>query len=274
MATAVPPRAVRRQVPVNVTIPVIDPESAFVRVKKAQCTTAKVKVADPGVALTEDAERVRAVAGALREISEARGGSAQEAHLRVDANGAWSSAQAIEAIGVLEDAASAVGGLEYVEQPCETVPELAFVRSRVDSKIAADESIRRAPNPLEVVEAGAADLAVIKVAPLGGTVPALELQQALGIPVVVSSAIDTSIGLAAGVQLAAALPELPFACGLDTGRLLKTDVVTQPLQSELGMIAVSEADDLHLLPPQGEADPADLDFWTDRLERMRQWIQD
>ncbi len=105
-------------------------------------------------------------------------------------------------------------GLEYAEQPCATLAEMAELRRLTEVPLAADESIRRAEDPLGVRAAGAADIVVLKVQPLGGVAAALRVAEACGLPVVVSSAVDTSVGLAAGVALAAALPELPYACGL------------------------------------------------------------
>jgi o-succinylbenzoate synthase len=108
----------------------------------------------------------------------------------------------------------------------------------VDVPLAADESIRRAEDPLRVRAAGAADIVVLKVQPLGGVHAALQVAQACGLPVVVSSAVDTSVGLAAGVALAAALPELPYACGLGTMSLLAGDVTADPLVAEQGELPV------------------------------------
>ena len=115
--------------------------------------------------------------------------------MRVDANGAWSVDDAVAAIGALDRAA---GGLEYVEQPCATVEELAAVRRAVDVPIAADESIRRAADPYRVRDLEAADIAVLKVQPLGGVRACLRIAEEIGMPVVVSSALETSVGIAAG----------------------------------------------------------------------------
>ena len=131
--------------------------------------------------------------------------------VRVDANGAWSVDEAVTALRALDRAA---GGLEYVEQPCAAVEDLAAVRRRVDVPIAADESIRRAEDPYRVRDLEAADIAVLKVQPLGGVRACLRIAEDIGLPVVVSSALETSLGLAAGVALAAALPTLDHACGL------------------------------------------------------------
>ncbi len=219
------PAPLRDRIPVNCTVPAVDAATAQVIVGRSGCGTAKVKVAEPGQSLADDVERVAAVRDALGAAGA----------VRVDANGAWSVDDAVLAIGELERAAS---GLEYVEQPCASVADLAAVRRRVDVPIAADESIRRAEDPLHVALAGAADIAVLKVAPLGGVCRALEVAQACGLPVVVSSALETSVGLAAGVALAAALPELPYACGLATTALLDGDVTSQPLVPVDGFLPV------------------------------------
>lgn len=224
----------RESVPVNVTIPVVAPVDAAARARVAHCATAKIKVADTRSTLQQDWNRIRAVSEVLaHEFGET-------AHVRVDVNGKWGRDEALAAINFLAEAAAPVGGFEYVEQPCMAVEDLAWVRAHTSTPIAADESIRREKDPFRVVELEAADIAVVKVAPLGGVRRALELAEQLPIPVVVSSAIDTSIGLAAGVALAAALPELPHACGLDTQRLLVGDVAG-PLVSADGALSLADA---------------------------------
>ena len=142
----------------------------------------------------------------------------------MDANGGWSVEQAARLLRLLSRY-----GLEYAEQPCASLEELAELRRAVDIPIAADESIRKAEDPLKVRAAGAADIVMVKVQPLGGVRAALRVAEACGLPVVVSSAVDTSVGLAAGVALAAALPALPYACGLATMSLLDGDVTAAPL---------------------------------------------
>jgi O-succinylbenzoate synthase len=183
----------------------------------------------------------------------------------VDANGAWTVQQALDAIDVLDAAA---GGLEYVEQPCRTLAELAEVRRLVRAPIAADESIRRATDPARVALAGAADIAVIKVAPLGGVRAALRIAAAAGLPVVVSSAVDSSIGLSAGLALAAALPELPYACGLGTASLLADDVTTAALQPINGFIEVPAQSPEPDRYEYARADRPTTHYWLDRLERV------
>ncbi|PRW61666.1 o-succinylbenzoate synthase, partial [Actinopolyspora mortivallis] len=210
------PTPVRETVPVNCTVPAVDPRRAHEFVANSGCRTAKVKVAEPGDPASADVERVEAVRQALGPSGA----------IRVDANAAWDVDTAVHRIRELDRAA---GGLEYVEQPCPSVAELAAVRRRVDVRVAADESIRRAEDPLRVAVAEAADVAVIKAAPLGGVRRSLEVAEACGLPCVVSSAVESSVGLAAQLALAGALPELPFACGLGTVALLDGDVVTDPL---------------------------------------------
>jgi O-succinylbenzoate synthase len=218
------PDPVRTQVPVNVTVPAVDPERAAAIVRASSgCRTAKVKVAEPGQAEADDLARVEAVRDALGP-----GG-----RVRVDANGGWDVDTAVRMLRLLDRF-----GLEYVEQPCRTVTELAQVRRRQSVPVAADESIRRAEDPYEVARLGAADIAVLKVQPLGGVRACLEIAERIGLPVVVSSALETSVGIAAGVALAAALPELPYACGLATVQLLEYDVTADPLLPVDGMLSV------------------------------------
>ena len=216
----------RRSVPVNVTVPAVGPVRAADLVRASSgCRTAKVKVAEPGQDEAADLARVEAVRDALGPAGR----------IRVDANGAWDVDTAVRQVTLLDQAAK---GLEYVEQPCRTVEELAQVRRRVDVPVAADESIRRADDPFRVARLEAADVAVLKVQPLGGVAACLRIAEQIGLPVVVSSALETSVGIAAGVALAAALPELPYACGLATLQLLDGDVATQPLTVIAGALPV------------------------------------
>jgi o-succinylbenzoate synthase len=219
------PDPVRDRVPVNVTVPAVDPASAHALVAAAGCATAKVKVAEPGQRPADDEARVAAVRDAL----------GPDGRIRIDVNGGWSVDEAVAAIGRLDRTA---GGLEYVEQPCATVEELAAVRRAIDVPIAADESIRRAADPYRVRDLEAADVAVLKVQPLGGVRACLRIAEDIGLPVVVSSALETSVGIAAGVALAAALPDLPYACGLATVPLLGDDVAGDPLLPEAGALPV------------------------------------
>jgi O-succinylbenzoate synthase len=249
------PTPVRDRIPVNCTIPVVAPETAHRIATESGCRTAKVKVADPRSSIVDDCERVTAVRDAL----------GRDARIRVDANMAWDLDTAITAIGLLDKAA---GGLEYVEQPCRTIDELAAVRRKVTVPIAADESIRRAEDPLKVAVAGAADIAILKVAPLGGVRKALQVAESCGLPCVVSSAVESSVGLAAEVALAAALPTLEHACGLATLALLDGDVTSTPLRPVDGAVAVpANAPEPDLLPRWAASEEISL-RWRERLARV------
>ena len=222
------PEPVRDRIPVNCTVPAVGPEQAADIVRRSGCSTAKVKVAERGQVLADDLLRVEAVRDAIGPSGK----------VRVDANGAWSVDDARIAVNTLD----AVGNLEYVEQPCATVEALAALRLVIDVPIAADESIRYADDPVRVAELEAADIAVLKVQPLGGVHVCLEIAERIGLPVVVSSAVETSVGLAAGLALAAALPELPHACGLGTMSLLEGDVAASPLIPVDGHLPVGRVD--------------------------------
>jgi O-succinylbenzoate synthase len=254
------PAPVRGVVEVNSIIPAVEPHEAHRRAREAESTTAKIKVADHPDSLKEDIARVEAVRDAL----------GPSGHLRIDVNGLWDLETATSNIPLLDKAA---GGLQYVEQPCRSIEELAAVRKRVSVPIAADESIRRAEDPLKVAVAGAADVAVIKCTPLGGVRRALEVAEAAGLPVVVSSAVETSVGMRAQVALAASIPELPYACGFGTGSLFTGDLVPRDrdMNPRAGVIAVPGGP----TPPEPEllerwamADPERVRWWEERLGRV------
>jgi len=263
------PAAVRGSVEVNATVPAVGPERAAAIVRASGTRTAKVKVADAEQsraagderALAADADRVAAVRDALGP-----GG-----HVRVDANGRWGVDTAVHALGVLDAAA---GGLQYAEQPCASVEDLARVRARTHVPIAADESIRRAEDPLAVAVARAADVAVVKCAPLGGVRRALAVaaavESAAGMPVVVSSALETGVGLAAELALAGALPRLELACGLATLALFESDVTTTTSPRTPGRLPVPgrpPAPDADLLERYALRDPERVRWWRDRTLR-------
>lgn len=256
------PAPVRAEVGVNATVPALaadQVESVLARYDLAADParrTAKIKVAEKGQTLADDVARVT-------EVRRVLGPSAR---VRVDANGAWSVDEALEALTAL-----APLHLEYAEQPCATVEGLAELRVRlaragVDVPVAADESIRRAEDPLRVAREYAADLVVVKVAPLGGVARALEIVDACGLPAVVSSALDTSVGLAGGVRLAAALPQLGHHCGLGTAALLAADVVPQPLLPQAGTLTVDRAD-----AARDAVDPGRLATYRSGAEREAWW---
>jgi o-succinylbenzoate synthase len=246
------PEPVRDRVPVNCTVPAVDPGRAMQIVRASRgCRTAKVKVAEPGQAFDDDLRRLEAVREELGD----------EGRVRIDVNGRWSVEEAVRNLERL-----AWLDLEYVEQPCATVEELAEVRQRVDVPVAADESIRRADDPLRVAELEAADVAVLKVQPLGGVRSCLRIAEKIDLPVVVSSALETSVGIAAGVALAAALPSLPYACGLATVTLLQDDVVEDSLVPVDGALEVRRPEPV---AGRGEADAVTAHRWAVRLAEVR-----
>lgn len=251
-----PPAPLRDRIPVNATVPGVDPDSVpAVLARFPGCRTAKVKVAAADQTLAQDVARVAAVRRAL----------GPEGRVRLDANGGWTVDEAERAVHALAEY-----DLEYLEQPCATVEELAEIRERtayLDIPVAADESVRRAADPLAVAEAGAADLLVVKAAPLGGIRRALEIVERAGLPVNVSSALDTSVGLAMGAHLAAAVPELPFDCGLGTASLLAADVTAEPLFPEDGAVPVRRVVPDPVLLDRYAADAERTGWWLARLER-------
>ncbi|MFW5468495.1 o-succinylbenzoate synthase [Knoellia sp. CPCC 206435] len=246
------PPTVRTRVPVNATVPAVTPDAVpGVLARFPGCTTAKVKVAERGQSPDDDVCRVAAVRAAM----------GPHARIRVDANGGWDVDTAAEVLGRL-----APHGLEYAEQPCAEVEELrdlriSLARRGIDVPVAADESIRKAEDPMRVRDLDAADLIVIKAAPLGGVRRALDIVAECGLPAVVSSALDTSVGMASGVALAAALPQLDHACGLGTVALLDGDVTADSLLPVDGQLAVRCV----------SADAALLDRWSAPPDRVRWW---
>ena len=187
----------------------------------------------------------------------------------MDANGGWSPELSFSFIKAL---AGQGIELEYLEQPCKTIDELARLRQMIAESsfnvpIAADESVRKASDPMAVVEAEAADILVLKAAPLGGVSRALEIARGAGLPVVVSSALDSSVGISMGAHLAAALPELRFDCGLATASLLAGDVTREPLLPVEGFIDVRRVEIDQQKLDIFEAEDHRIDWWVDRLDR-------
>ncbi|WP_125773428.1 o-succinylbenzoate synthase [Antribacter gilvus] len=255
------PAPVRDTVPVNVTVPAVGPDRAReIVLASGGCRTAKVKVAQRSPA--GELEPVAAEAARLEAVREALG---PHGAIRVDANGGWTLDEALDRLPVLDRAA---GGLEYAEQPCAAVEDLAFLRRKQDVLIAADESIRRAEDPMRVVREEAADIVVLKVQPLGGVRSCLDLAEQVGLPVVVSSALESSVGLAAGVALAAALPRLPYACGLATSQLLLRDVTAAPLLPVDGALPVRAVAPDPAALAAAAAGPEARDAWLARYARL------
>lgn len=252
------PRPVRDRIPVNATIPAV-PAGAVPEILSRYdgCRTAKVKVAEPGQNPADDVARVRAVREAL----------GPSGRIRVDANGAWTVDEAERAVRRLAEF-----DLEYVEQPCRTVPELAEVRRRIERlgvPVAADESVRKAEDPLAVARAGAADILVVKAAPLGGVSRALRLVAAAHLPAVVASALDTSVGVGMGLALAAALPELPYDCGLATASLFLRDVSDPPVVPHGGVLPVRAPHPDPALITECAPPPHRTSWWLARVRRCR-----
>ncbi|MBP6997785.1 MAG: o-succinylbenzoate synthase [Phycicoccus sp.] len=250
------PAARRDAIAVNATVPAVGPEKVPAVLQRFPGSlTAKVKVAESGQSLADDLDRVAAVRATLGPAGR----------IRVDANGGWTVDQALDAIQRL-----AAFDLEYVEQPCRTVEELAelrttLARNGIDVLIAADESIRKADDPLRVRDLHAADLIVVKVAPLGGVHRALDIVDATGLPAVVSSALDTSVGIAAGVALAAALPTLDHACGLGTVSLFEGDIANPPKMARNSILTPGRVTADPALLQQYAADPDRQIWWRDRI---------
>jgi O-succinylbenzoate synthase len=243
------PLPTRKKIPVNATMPALNGRERIAEVLSwyPGCTTVKIKV---GSDLDEDLARIERV----RELLPS-------AQLRIDVNGSWSVAYALTAINAICEG----GSLEYVEQPCGTLKELRDLKSRlqIPVPIAGDEVIRKSLNPIALDLRGAIDILILKVAPLGGIKSSLEIAKTHGLPAVVSSALDSAVGISYGLKLAAALPELTYACGLATGQLLSSDVGTLSI--------VEGAIDVSSIIPNADAlkqyalSPERLDWWRKRV---------
>lgn len=256
------PAIFRSSIRVNATLPAVGAELVGgILDRFPGCRTVKIKVAQPGQELADDIARV----------AEARRYLGPEGRIRIDANGGWNVDEAEHAVHAL-----AVYDLEYVEQPCATVDELADIRKRVKymgMPIAADESVRRASDPLAVAKAKAADLLVVKAQPLGGIGRALSIVNEAGLPVVISSALETSIGISMGLHLAAAIESLPYDCGLATVSLFEGDVTADSLVAERGLLPVRRVSADPALLDRYAADADRSAWWFARLERCLNLIQ-
>lgn len=258
------PTALRTSIPLNATVPAVAPsqvESVLANYD-GEIHEVKVKIAERGESIADDVARVAAV----RELLP-------DAGIKVDANMGYSHSQAVEALTRL-----APYSLLYAEQPAATVEGLARVRATLQDAgvrvpIAADESVRKAEDPLLVARAGAADLLVIKAAPLGGVRKALDIVQLSGLPCVVSSALETSVGIATGVALAAALPQLPYGCGLGTVSLMTADVTRQSLVATDGQIPVRAVTPEPDLLDALSAQPERIAWWEQRVRRCYEVLE-
>jgi O-succinylbenzoate synthase len=246
------PMAYRGFIKVNATLPALNNAKEIEELLQsfAGCDTVKIKVGDN---LGEDIVRVARVRALL-----------PKAKLRLDVNGIWSVDQAlINLYEIYEE----VGPLEYIEQPCATLAELRQLKEKlvIDFKIAGDEVIRKAKDPFAIDLQGAVDVLMLKVAPLGGITRAREIGAHHKLPMVVSSALDSAVGIGYGLQLAASLPSLDYACGLATGQLLSADVADMPLENgELAVRSISPDADLlakYAVPVER------LTWWKERTKR-------
>ena len=242
------PEPGRTFVTVNVTVPAVDPETAVALVRESGAGTAKVKVGDPGHTEEDDVARI----GAVREALGPNG------KLRVDVNASWDLETAIRRIRRLDEF-----DLEYVEQPVATLAEMKALRSKVRVPIAADELVRQSPHPLRVIDEGAADVLVLKVQPMGGVSRVLDLANRATIPVVISSALETSVGMYGGLLAASLIDDLPYACGLGTVALIEGDATRDPLVPVDGMLEVRRP----------EPDPELLARWRPERDRGAEMLR-
>lgn len=251
------PAPIRTVVPVNATVPAVEPRDVEgVLARFGAVGAVKVKVAEKGQVLADDVARVAEVRRLL-----------PDAGVKVDANGGWTIQEALDALDALERF-----DLQYVEQPVADIAGLRAVRIELRRRggnvlVAADESVRRQADPLRVAREDAADILVIKAPPLGGVRRALDIIGRAGLPAVVSSALDTSVGIRAGVALAAALPDLPYACGLATVSLMAGDVTDASLVPQDGHLPVRDVDVSAEKLHRFAAGLARTRWWLDRLGR-------
>ena len=253
------PEPVRKQVPVNAILPAVPTdEVAKVLGRAGKFSTVKIKVADPKQSLADDLERILEVKNLF-----------PEAKIRLDANGGYSVEEALELITQLESNSIE---LEFFEQPVATIAELAELRVEIAKrgatvKIAADESVRKSSDPLAVELAGAADLLVLKSAPLGGVRNALDIANSSKLEICASSAMQSSIGLAAELHFAACLPALNFDAGLGTGHLFGGDLSADRLIPVDGFIEVRRPEINTSALDILKAEDHRYDWWIARLER-------
>jgi O-succinylbenzoate synthase len=246
-ATKPAPKLFREKVKVNGTIPALNNSAEIEKIVQSfdGVNTFKIKVGDN---LPEDIARLAKV----RSLKP-------KAKLRIDVNGSWSVETAITNLRAIYEN---IGELEYVEQPCATISELKRLKDevRIPLKIAGDEILRKAQDPFKVDLAGAVDILVLKVQPLGGIDKAKELANHHGLPVVVSSALESAVGINYGLQLAGSIANLEFDCGLGTGALLAADLAELPIIN--GEIAITKVEpDLSGL----EVSPDRYEWWKNRV---------
>jgi len=248
-ATTPRPQLFRTSVAVNGTIPGLNDSAQLKKIVDSfpGVKTFKVKV---GNDLAEDLARVNTI----RELQP-------QAKIRIDVNGLWSVAQA-------EEFLNSVGEIEYVEQPCSTIEELRELKSKTSVKIVGDEILRKAVDPFDIDLTGAVDYLMLKVQPLGGIKRAHAIAQHHKLPVVVSSALESAVGINYGLNLAASFEEMSFDCGLATGSLLAKNVAELPIVD--GKIAISD-----VIPNLDGLDvSADrYEWWKNRIMRTAELLK-
>jgi O-succinylbenzoate synthase len=248
-ATTPQPKLYRTSVAVNGTIPALNDPDELARIVDSfpGVNTFKVKV---GNNLVEDLARIKVI----RQLRP-------HANIRIDVNGLWN-------VGQAEEFLASVGQIEYVEQPCATIEELRELKSRTPVKIVGDEILRKAANPFDIDLTGAIDYLMLKVQPLGGIKRAHALAEHHNLPVIVSSALESAVGINHGLMLAASFKEMNFDCGLGTGSLLAADVAHLPIVD--GKIEISQfepkLDGLDVAPDR-------FDWWKNRIMRTAELLK-
>lgn len=254
-ATTPRPQLFRTSVAVNGTIPGLNDKTKIEELVNSfpGAETFKVKV---GQNLSEDVARL----AMIRVLKP-------KAKLRVDVNGLWSVEDALRNLYTYYEN---IGPLEYVEQPCATLEELRELKSKIKIplKIVGDEILRKADNPFKVDLTGAVDYLMLKVQPLGGIKRAHAIAEHHKLPIVVSSALESAVGINYGLTLAASFKEMNFDCGLGTGSLLAQDVAHLPIVD--GKIEIAEfepqLDGLDVAPDRFE-------WWKNRIMRCAELLK-
>jgi len=253
-ATKPLPTLFRKSVKVNGTIPATNDKDVISSLVASYngVKTYKVKV---GENLSEDIVRLARIRSLGRDIN-----------IRIDVNGLWSVKDALTNLYALYEE---IGPFEYVEQPCATLDELRELKSsiHIPLKIAVDEALRKARDPFAVDLAGAADIVMLKVQPLGGITRAHKLAEHHKLPVVVSSALESAVGINFGLILAASFPEMSFDCGLGTGALLGANVAELPIVN--GEIEIT---DIEPNFTGYEVAPERFEWWKNRVMKTAEHL--
>jgi O-succinylbenzoate synthase len=249
------PSGMRSSIPVNATIPASDDEGEIEKILSwyPGVNTVKIKV---GTGIQEDLVRIARV---RKHVPNAK--------IRVDVNGSWNVDDAVFNIRTIYGEVAGTS-LEYAEQPVATLEELKELKERliIDVKIAGDEVLRKAIDPFEIDLEGAVDVLMLKVSPLGGIDRSLKLAAHHKLPVVVSSALESAVGIFHGLRLASVIPDLEYACGLATSALFVSDVGTIPIANGVMSVSAPEIDDERLQRFAASADR--LEWWRNRISEV------